>query len=202
MLPGIILAAGASSRMGRPKAGLVVGATGDTFLTASARALLDGGVASVTVVAGAHPAEVRAALDPTLELRVRVIDHAGWARGQLSSLVAGLDAVEAAFGPVDAVLVTLVDVPRVAPATVARLIACWAEQRAPVVRPRVGARHGHPVIFSREVFDALRQAPPEGGARSVVEALGSRIVDVDIDDAGGLLDIDTPADYRALGDSR
>jgi len=67
------------------------------------------------------------------------------------------------------------------------------------VRPAIGERHGHPVVFGREVFDALRSAPVEAGARAVVRACGDRVVDVETDDEGTCIDVDTPEQYaRAL----
>jgi molybdenum cofactor cytidylyltransferase len=195
MLVGLVLAGGASTRMGRPKAALRLGPGGATFLAAAVGALRGGGVPRIVVVAGAHPAEVRDALPPALP-GVRVVTHPGWAEGQLSSLLAGLAAVD---GPLtEAVMVTLVDVPLVRPATVAELVAAWRATRAPIVRPRIGDRHGHPVVFDRAVFGHLRATPVAGGARAVVEAFSDRIVEVPTADAGVMRDVDTPDEYRRL----
>ena len=97
MLRAVILAAGASSRMGRAKAVLPLGSTGDTVLSRSLRGLLEGGLTDITVVAGAHIDAVRAVM-PFRDPRVRMIEHRGWEQGQLSSLVAGLDAIESMAG--------------------------------------------------------------------------------------------------------
>jgi molybdenum cofactor cytidylyltransferase len=149
----------------------------------------------VTVVAGAHPAAVRASL--TGLGGVRVIDHPGWAQGPLSPLLAGLDAV--AVDSVGGVLVALVDSPLVRVDTVGVLIDQWRTTRAPVVRPAWGRRHGHPVIFERAVFAALRGAPFERGAKTVIAALGDRVRNVAIDDPGIVVDVDTPERLAALG---
>ena len=82
--------------------------------------------------------------------------------------------------------------------TVRRVIDAWRENHRPVVRPAVGARHGHPVLFDRNVFDELRAAPLDGGARVVVHAHADQVTDVLVDDEGCLVDVDTPADYDAL----
>jgi molybdenum cofactor cytidylyltransferase len=69
---------------------------------------------------------------------------------------------------------------------------------APIVRAVHGGRHGHPVIFKRRVFDALRAADPSVGAKEVVRSAG--IEDVEVDDPGVLTDVDTPGDYvRVFG---
>jgi CTP:molybdopterin cytidylyltransferase MocA len=121
-------------------------------------------------------------------------------RGQLSSLWVGMDAVIGADTP--ALVMTLVDVPLVAPATIRHVVEVWHRTRAPIVRPAIGERHGHPVIFDRAVFDELRAAPLEAGAKVVVRARASQIVDVPVDDEGSLTDVDTPEDYAALQQNR
>jgi molybdenum cofactor cytidylyltransferase len=100
----------------------------------------------------------------------------------------------------EAIVVTLVDVPMVSPHTIRTVIDAWRRARAPVVRPAFGPRRGHPVVFDRAIFDELRRAPLHEGARSVVRAHASDVLDVPVDDPGCVADIDTPADYRALVD--
>jgi CTP:molybdopterin cytidylyltransferase MocA len=196
MLEGLVLAAGASSRMGRPKAALTVGRAGPTFAAAAVAALRGGGVPRVLVVAGAHPDAVRAAL--ARSPAVRVVTHERWAEGQLSSLLYGLDLLDAPL--TEGVIVTLVDVPLVRAETVAQLVAAWRRTRAPIVRPRIGDRHGHPVVFDRAVFDRLRATPVERGARAVLDAVAGAIVEVPTADTGVMRDVDTPDEYRALLD--
>lgn len=194
MLSAVVLAAGESRRMGRPKAGLLVSASGLTFAAAVAETLGLAGCDEVTVVAGAHPEAVRAAVEGVPQ--VRVLEHPGWAQGQLSSLQAALAALD---GPqVEGLLVTLVDCPLVRPDTVSALIEVWRRTGAPIVRPAIGARHGHPVIFDRRTFDDLRAAPLELGAKAVIARWQDAVVNVPVDDAGVLADIDTPADYDAF----
>ena len=122
MISGIVLAAGASTRMGRAKAALPLGNTGETVVSRVVKTVLEGGVPSVVVVAGAHIDAVLAAM-PAREPRARVIEHHGWEQGQLSSLLAGLAAIDHPL--LEAALVTLVDVPLVRPSTVAAVIEAW-----------------------------------------------------------------------------
>lgn len=205
MISGIILAAGASSRMGQAKAAMPLGQTGETVLSRIVSTILSGGVPNLVVVGGAHIDAVRHAM-PRNEPRARVVEHPGWEHGQLSSLIAGLNAID---GPLlEAVLVTPVDVPLVTPFTVAAVISAWRRTRAPIVRPvepstslrAGGPRHGHPVIFDRSVFDDLRSADPNIGAKAVFATYRDRVLNVEVKDAGAFEDIDTPADYkRVLG---
>ena len=195
MISAIVLAAGASTRMGQAKAALPLGQTGETVAAKVVRSLLDGGAPEVVVVAGAHIDAVRAAM-PRHEPRARVVEHPEWERGQLSSLIAGLDAIDTPL--VEAALVTLVDVPLVQASTVAAVIAAWRRNRAPITRPAHGSRHGHPVIFDRSVFADLRAAEPNAGAKAVFAIHRDRIVNVEVSDPGAFEDIDTPEDYEKI----
>ena len=198
MVRAIVLAAGASSRMGRAKAILPLGATGETVLARVIRGLVAGGAPDVTVVAGAHIDAVRSAM-PAHDRNIAVVEHRGWQQGQLSSLIAGLDAV--ADPQLEAVLVTLVDVPLVRPDTIAAVLAAWRSTRAPITRPVDGDRHGHPVVFDRVVFDALRAADPRVGAKEVFATYRARILDVPVKDEGAFIDLDTPEDYERINRS-
>jgi CTP:molybdopterin cytidylyltransferase MocA len=195
MIRGIVLAAGASLRMGRAKAALPLGQTGETIVARVIRTLLEGGVPDVTVVAGAHIDAIAKAM-PAHEPRARVVEHAGWEQGQLTSLLAGLAAIDDPL--LEGALVTLVDVPLVRPSTVAAVIAEWRRTRAPIVRPANGERHGHPVVFDASVFQDLRDADPSVGAKAVFAKHRLRIVNVEVNDPGAFEDIDTPEQYDDL----
>ena len=196
VIPAIVLAAGRSSRMGRAKATLPLDA-GDTFLTRIVRTFLDAGVDDVVVVVG-HDADaiVRSFSESGLPARFAV--NRQYDRGQLSSLVAGLGVVDRPG--VAAVLVTLVDVPLVSAATVRAVTECYRRTRAPVVRPTSGARHGHPLLIARSLFDALRAADPIAGAKPIVRAHASPAGDLAIADEGSFTDIDTEEEYRKVID--
>lgn len=195
MISGIVLAAGASTRMGQAKASLPLGQMGETVLSRVVGTLVKGGVPEIVVVAGAHIDAVRAAM-PRQETRARVIENMGWQRGQLSSLVTGLDAIDTPL--IEAALVMLVDVPLVHASTVAAVIEAWRRTRAPIVRPAEGERHGHPVIFDRSVFADLRSADLNTGAKAVFALHRDRIVNVEVNDSGAFEDIDTPEDYERI----
>jgi molybdenum cofactor cytidylyltransferase len=199
MVPGVVLAAGASSRMGRPKALLPTGVPGETFLSRIVGTLEAAGLDDlVVVVGGGRPDLARAVAD--LPGLVRPVLNPDPSRGQLSSLLAALAVVDRPG--VTGMLVTLVDVPLVTAATVEALLAAYRRSRAPIVRPARAGRHGHPVIFDRAVFDALRGSDLAVGAKAVVQARLGEVLDVAVDDAGAFQDVDTPDDYaRAFGRS-
>ena len=187
--------------MGRPKAALPLNDRGETFLFRLLRTYLVAGLPEVVVVTGANVELVRAAAGP-IDPRVHFAHNASWEAGQLSSLLTGLEARAPGTSHgdrlIEAVMMTLVDVPLVSPATCVRVLSAWRTSRAPIVRPARGDEHGHPVIFDRSLFDAFRAADPVQGAKAVVRAHADRILNVPIDDEGAFADVDTPAEYEAL----
>jgi len=190
-IPGIVLAGGKSSRMGRPKALLPIGPTRETFLQRVTRTLMDAGIEDVIVVVGADADAIRGGAVPP---GVRIVDNPDWEQGQLTSLLAGLGAIDAAHAV--GVLMTLVDVPLVTAGTIRTLIAVQRERDAPIVRPVSNGRHGHPVIFGRALFDELRCADPASGAKPIIRAHAAEMIDVPVDDEGAFTDIDTREDYE------
>jgi len=196
MIPAVVLAAGKSSRMGRTKALLPLGSSGETFLQRIVRVLRDGGADAVVVVIGGDGAAVRASL-PRDDAQISAVENPRYEDGQLSSLLVGLAAVERRYDNVEAVMMTLVDLPLISEATVRAVREAFlANPGAPLVRPRRGGRYGHPVIFNRSIFGELRRADPSKGAKPVVHAHAAEEVNVDVDDEGAFIDIDTPEDYE------
>jgi molybdenum cofactor cytidylyltransferase len=195
VIPGVILAAGQSSRMGQPKALLPAGPGGPTFVRRLSTALLEGGVADVIVVGRPDDTALEAEVE-SIGTGVRFVVNAHAEMGQLSSVIAGVNAADRPG--VHGVLVTPVDAPLVLPGTVNALLAAFASHRAAIVRATWQGRHGHPVIFGRRVFDALRHADPAVGAKAVVHAHASDLIDLEVDDPGVLHDIDGPDDYARV----
>ena len=182
--------------MGRPKALLPLGLN-ETFLTRVVRTLLDAGVDDVVVVLGEAAESIEAGLVRN-RVRARVVVNRDFATGQFSSVLKGLDTIDRPG--VTAMLMTLVDVPLVAPATVRAVVRRFRETGAPIVRPVRGDDHGHPVLIARSLFAALRAAHPSTGVKPVVRGHASREGDVEVEDDGAFLDIDTPEQYeRAIG---
>ncbi len=188
---GILLAAGESRRMGYPKPLLKIG--DETFVAHLTAAMLNV-VARLTIVVGAHADRVRKAIpsDP----RIKVVDNPDWVRGQLSSIKAGIRAL-----PPDAsaALIHLTDHPTVKAETFAAVADAYRESRKSIVIARYNGRRGHPVIFDRALFAELLDTPEDQDARAVVNADASRVVYIEVDDPGILLDLDTPEDLARAG---
>jgi len=198
MIPVLILAAGTSTRMGRPKATLALDAT-DTFLSRIIRTFQDAAVEDVVVVLGHEAAAVVESVERA-GLTARFVLNERYEAGQLSSLQTGLNAIDRPA--VTAMLLTLVDVPLVSAATVRAVLERYRSTRAPVVRPVRGAQHGHPVLIDRSLFDKIRAADPRHGAKQVVRAHVTAAGDVEVDDEGAFCDIDTPDEYQRMVELR
>lgn len=100
--------------------------------------------------------------------------------------------------PVDGLLVWPVDYPHVRTGTALELLSAFLRSKRPIAVPIATGRRGHPVIFGRPVFEELLSAPPTVGAKAVVRADPSRVLEVSVDDGAVLEDIDTPEAYQDL----
>lgn len=188
----ILLAAGASSRMGRAKPLLLY--RGETFLD-SQIVLHCAFSGQVLVVLGHHADEIAAGaklaknalllLNPTPE------------RGQLSSLQCGLGALPA---HIQAVLIQPVDSPGVTPATMLALCQAWdaATAQPDFIIPTHDGRRGHPIVMRAALAAEMLTLADGATARDVVHAHRDRTVFVETGDSAIHLDIDTPEDYEQL----
>jgi len=174
--------------MGGPKALLPIGDT--SFVAHACRLLARPGVAEVVTVIGAGADRVRA--EAHIPGGVAVVENEIWREGMLSSVWRGLDAAEPLGA--EAILLHPVDHPLVSPQTVDRVVAALGEGAFAVVPTHLG-RRGHPGGFGREALAALRNAPPERGARAVLAEHAHRVVHVE-GDPGCLVGLDTPDQYR------
>lgn len=196
MVPGAILAAGRSSRMGRSKALLPFGrAHPVTFLHRVAESIQRAGIEDILVVGRGDDEPLIRSVE-RLSVRTRFIPNANHERGQLTSIVAAVNAVDRPG--VRGLLIMPVDMPLVRVETFTRVLQTFAASSASIVRPAHRGRHGHPVIFDRSAFDALRRADPAIGAKSVLQSQSARVVNVEIDDGGVLTDIDGIEEYVAV----
>ena len=191
MIVGIVLAAGRSSRLGRPKHLLPV--NGEPLLRYTLRRILASSLARVIVVIGPEPDAIREAI---ADLPVDVVVNPDAALGQSTSVATGIRAL----GPeTKAVVMLLGDQPGIDPAVVDALTAAWRESGAPVVAPRYEGGIGNPILFDRSLFPALLRLRGDTGARSVVRAHEREGTLQTVTIAGPAPpDIDTEADYAAL----
>jgi len=190
MIVAVVLSAGESSRMGRPKALLPI--EGQTFIERIVDALKAGGIERIVVVLGFHADVLRAQID---HLPVEILVNPDYRLGQLSSLQVAvrhlmLDA------DCEGMMVHLVDHPYIDPKLVSLMLERFKTLKSAIVVPRYQGKRGHPVIFSRALFDELLSAPLDQGAKIVVHAHRQDTLEIETEDVGITLDIDTPKLYR------
>jgi molybdenum cofactor cytidylyltransferase len=192
-MSGVVLAAGASTRMGRPKQLLEV--AGRPLLQHVVDAALAARLDEVIVVLGHRADEVRAALD--LGDRARVVVNPRFAAGQITSLRCGLAA---ASPRADAAAVLLGDEPALGCDAIDAMSAAFLEAGARAARPvypDAGGRPGHPVLLAREVWSALDALQGDQGARTLFETGRTDAIEVPV--AGEPpADVDTPEDYAKI----
>jgi molybdenum cofactor cytidylyltransferase len=193
LLAAVILSAGASSRMGRPKALLPY--REGTFLEHLIRVTRHPriGVTRIVLGAGADAIQTSAKLDPSL-----VVLNPDWEKGQLSSICAG---VRSLIGiDTDGMVLCPVDHPLVSAGLVSELVERFYGEGKTVAIPTYKGRRGHPAIFSSALYAELLAAPADKGARAVVWAHAGDVLEVPTDEEGVVLNLNDPDMLkRALG---
>lgn len=179
--------------MGRPKALLPV--DGVRFIEKIVTALKSTRVDKIVAVLGHNAGEMREKIG---DLPVTIVVNPNYKQGQLSSLITAINSIQSSEGSanVDGILVHLVDHPYINPQLVNLMIDRFHETKKLIVVPRYQGRRGHPVIFSSALFAELLGAPIDQGAKAVVQAHRGDTLEIDTEDEGVTIDIDTPEEYR------
>jgi len=189
MINAIVLAAGESRRMGKPKA--LLRFRDRTFLEQIVTILRSSRADRITVVLGAQADVIAGAVDLS---DADVVINRDYRNGQLSSLVAGLEHIPQ---QTEAILLCLADHPFITTEVVDRIVEEFRRTNAPIVVPTFNGRRGHPTLFSRSMFKQLIGAPVEKGARHVVHSNEDKVFEVAVSDSNILVDINTADDYRS-----
>jgi len=188
VLNGIVLAAGHSTRMGRPKPLLEI--DDESFVARAVRVLQAGGCRGVIVAIAPDQPEVRQQAE---QAGAKIVENRIAGAEPIDSLRLCLAAVEP---EASGVVVLPVDHPLVREGTIAELIAAYRRSGAPIVRPVYRGVPGHPGIFDRRMFAELDDPSLRQGAHSVVEAHAGEVLDLPVNDSGVAANVDTPDDYR------
>ncbi len=189
----IVLAAGASWRMGQPKQLLPLGE--GTMLQRVIDTVLASPADAVIVVLGHRAAEVAATID---DWPVQIIVNEAWEKGLSSSVKAGL---RAAGTDINAALFVLADQPAVSAEVMAQLVERYRQTRAPIVVPVYQSQRGNPVLFDRSLFAELMEVEGDQGGRDLINRYRDQVEEVEVASEGVLLDINTLADYQRLMES-
>lgn len=191
MIAGVVLAAGRSSRLGRPKQLLAI--NGEPLLRYTVRRILTSALDEIFVVVGHEAEAVGAAV---ADLPVSVVVNPDYALGQSTSVRAGLAVLPQ---ETEAAIFLLGDQPEVNADTIDALIAAWRSSGASVTAPSYGNTIGNPILFAKSAFPQFTVLTGDTGARAIVETHRQTgdLLTVPIDSLPPR-DIDTESDYEAL----
>lgn len=185
---GVLLAAGGSERLGRPKQ--LLAWEGKPFIHKVAENALEAGLKPLVAVLGAEHEAVEKALDG---LAVQVVHNPDWALGQATSMQAGLVALPRNC---EGAMFLLCDQPQISVILIRQILERFAQNRAAITAPLIQSQRGNPVLFSREAFSSLGQVEGDQGGRAIFNQFK-----VDwlpwIDDRAGF-DVDDLKDYQRM----
>jgi molybdenum cofactor cytidylyltransferase len=185
---GIILAAGGSQRLGRPKQ--LLEWRGEPFIRHVVKAATEAGLNPLRIVTGACAQEIETALQG---LPGEIIFNPRWHSGQSTSVIAGVESLPPSCG---AAVFLLADQPQV-PATLLRsLVARHVQTLAPLVAPMVDGRRANPVLFDRRTFADLQKLEGDTGGRPLFARYQAEWLPWH--DTNILLDVDSEQDYQRL----
>ena len=187
----VILAAGSSSRMGRPKQTLQF--QGKSLLRRATLAALDAGCRPVVVVTGAHAELSGRELD---QLDVREAFNPDWETGMGSSVRAGIERLISIDGDVAAAVLLLCDQPHVTSNVISSLVAAHHTTGKPLIASAYGESFGVPALFSRTLFTELMQLAGSSGAKEIIKRHAAEAHFLPF--PGGEVDVDTPDDFSCL----
>ncbi|HZY10337.1 MAG TPA: nucleotidyltransferase family protein [Bacteroidota bacterium] len=189
MISAIVLAAGASARMGEPKAILKIGEK--TFLQHIVDVLYSACILDTVIVLGNDAVKIQNTLD---WFQGKVVINDNWQQGQLSSIIAGMNRLNGT--DLHGVMICPVDHPLISQGLLVDLLQTFWKSKKKIVLPVYDQKRGHPVIFSKELFDELKSAPINVGARFVVRQHSNDVAELVTTEEGVVQNIDTPEDYE------
>jgi len=187
----VILAAGASTRMGAPKQ--LIEIERKPLLVRAVEAALGSPAWPVVVVLGANAEKIRPSL---ARLPVLVTENSAWAEGMAASIRAGIMTLQQFSRRLDAALIALCDQPAFSTDTIEQLLAAHRRTGRSIVAAHYAGRHGAPALFLREHFQTLVGLTGEEGARALLNDNPDRIASVDLPNLA--IDLDTPQDVAGL----
>lgn len=193
-VPAIVLAGGASTRLGQPKQLLRLPAFGGKTLIEHAVGLVRAAEAEpVFVVLGAYAEEIRRQVQL---LDCVVLRNEAWAEGMASSLRLGIFAVIEAARDASGAMVLVCDQPALSVEHLRQLLAAHRDDPESIAASRYAGRLGVPAVFPRTLFPALLELKGDQGARAILQNSGLTIHPIEF--AEGELDIDSPEDLQGL----
>jgi len=188
-LSAIILSAGSSKRMGQPKALLNI--NNKSFLHHIIDTIEISGIEDIIVVLGSEATTIQRSIET---FKGKIIINNAWQSGQLSSIIEGLSALKESN--CKGILIWPSDHPLISPVLIKKLIDEFLASKSSIVVPKYLQQRGHPIIIANNLFEEVTRAQLDFGLRSVVHAHEDDIREVETNEEGVLINIDTPEDYQ------
>lgn len=187
----LIVAAGRSARLGRPKQ--LLSLEGELLLQHSVRVAKEASLGPVVLVLGAHADEVQAGIDSN---GVDVVKNSEWSEGMAASIRAGIGHVQTAYPHVQAVILMVCDQPLVSANLLLELHEAHQRTGKPIITCSYADTFGPPTLFHQTMFIELLQLTGDVGARSILKAHADNVEAIAFPE--GAVDVDTDADYQNL----
>ncbi|BAZ10298.1 hypothetical protein NIES4071_21130 [Calothrix sp. NIES-4071] len=186
----VILAAGASTRMGTPKQ--LLHFRGRSFLRHTTEIALASVCEPIVVVLGANALQIR---NEVATLSVTIVENHHWRQGMGSSIQAGIKTLESLHNT-DAVVLLLCDQPFISVDIINQLVETFYTTGKPIIASEYKQTLGVPALFSREILPELINLNTASGAKQVIQKYKNLVDKVSFE--LGAIDIDTPEEYEQL----
>jgi molybdenum cofactor cytidylyltransferase len=187
----IILAAGASTRMGTPKQLLAY--RGCTLIRHMAEVAIASYCKPIAVVLGANAERIKPEIS---QLPIKIVENQQWEEGMSTSIRVGLEALLAMNPNLDAVAIALCDQPLVSSPTLERIVEAYHLTGKPIIASEYSGTLGVPALFNRTLFSELMTLKSTEGAKKLIKKHIHEVFSVPFSE--GAIDIDTPKDYEQL----
>lgn len=187
----VILAAGSSSRLGRPKQLLEFG--GMTLLSHTVTEAANSNTCSVVVVLGADGDLIANEIDGDI---VSIVNNKNWEEGMASSIRLGLNTSLQNNPKIDAIIIMVCDQPFISTGVLNNLMATHMKAGKPIVACNYGEAIGTPALFHKSLFNELMQLKGDVGAKKIIQQHRNEVATVLF--PKGSIDIDTMEDYQSI----
>jgi molybdenum cofactor cytidylyltransferase len=187
----IILAAGASNRMGQPKQ--LLSYQGRSLIQHTVESAIASLCKPVIVVLGAHAQQIRSQINPDL---VQIVDNPQWNLGMSTSIRSGIFALNNYSPNIDAAVITVCDQPFISPEIINSLVSAYYSTKKPIIASEYAQILGVPALFNHKFFAELVALNENIGAKHLIKKYREQVFAVNF--PLGVIDIDTPKDYQNL----
>ncbi|MBD2196358.1 MULTISPECIES: nucleotidyltransferase family protein [Calothrix] len=190
-IPLIILAAGASTRMGKPKQ--LLSYQGRSLIQHTVESAIASFCNPVIVVLGANAQQIRSQFNQDL---VQIVENPHWNLGMSTSIRSGISALNHDSQNIEAAVITVCDQPYISAEIINNLISAYSATKKPIIASQYAETLGVPALFSRQFFPELLTLNEDTGAKYLIKKYRDLVLAVNF--PLGAIDIDTPNDYQNL----